>query len=113
MALSATGGWVAKSGFFSLAVLWLYTTAIAFMYAIKGNIAKHKQWIYRSVALTAAGITLRIYLGIGLGVMQWPFLTVYIPTAWLCWTLNLLICEIIIYRQRLGQRRHHESLALT
>ncbi len=113
MALGATGGWVAKSGFFCLAVLWLYTTAMAFSYAIKGDITRHKQWIYRSVALTAAGITLRLFLGIGLGVMHWPFLTVYVPTAWLCWTLNLLICEIIIYRQRLGQRQHHKSLALT
>ena len=100
MALNATGGWVAKSGFFSLAVLWLWTTALALNYAIKGDIKNHQKWIYRSIALTAAGITLRLFLGIGLGVLQLPFLTVYVPTAWLCWTLNLAICEFIIHRRQ-------------
>ncbi len=100
MAINADGGWIAKTGFACLALLWLITTALAFYHAINGQIALHKEWIYRSVALTAAGITLRIYLGIGLGLLQLPFLTVYLPTAWLCWTLNLLVCEIIIYRQK-------------
>ncbi len=113
MALGASGGWVAKSGFFCLAVLWLYTTAMAFLFAVKGDIVKHQQWIYRSVALTAAGITLRLYLGIGLGVMHLPFFTVYVPTAWLCWTLNLIDCEFIIYRQRRRLIAPQNSPALT
>jgi len=99
MAINADGGWVAKTGFSCLAVLWLITTALAFNHAIKGRITLHQKWIYRSIALTAAGITLRLYLGIGLGLLQLPFLTVYLPTAWLCWTLNLLVCEIYIHRQ--------------
>ncbi len=100
MAYDADGGWVAKLGFGSLAVLWLLTTTMAFYFALKGNIEKHKRWIYRSIALTAAGITLRLYLGIGLGVLHLPFLTVYVPASWLCWSLNLLICEIILYRRQ-------------
>lgn len=100
MGINAEGGWVAKLGFSSLAVLWLTTTLLAFNFAIKGEINKHKRWIYRSVALTAAGITLRLFLGVGLGVLHLPFLTVYVPTSWLCWTLNLLICEIILYRRQ-------------
>lgn len=100
MAVDATGGWVAKLGFASLAIYWLIATSLAFYYALKGDIRQHRRWIYRSVALTAAGITLRVFLGIGLGVLQLPFLTVYVPTAWLCWVLNALVCEIILARQQ-------------
>ena len=100
MAINADGGWIAQTGFSCLALLWLITTILAFNHAIKGRIVEHQKWIYRSVALTAAGITLRLYLGIGLGLFQLPFLTVYLPTAWLCWTLNLLVCEILLCRQK-------------
>ncbi|WP_223787125.1 DUF2306 domain-containing protein [Marinicella meishanensis] len=100
MALQADGGWVAQLGFFSLAVLWLYCTGMAYVSILKGQVLAHQQWMYRSMALTCAGITLRLFLGLGLGVMQWPFLTVYVPTAWLCWTLNLAVCEWLIRRRR-------------
>jgi len=105
LAFNATGGWVAKLGFGGLAVIWLLTTAMAFYHALTGNIRSHKMWIYRSVALTAAGITLRIMLGIGLGLMQWPFLTVYVPISWLCWVPNLLLCEWFIHRRFTAQRQ--------
>ncbi len=104
MAIDATGGWVAKLGFASLAIYWLIATSLAFYHALKGNIHQHRRWMYRSVALTAAGITLRVFLGIGLGLLQLPFLTVYVPTAWLCWVLNALVCEIILARQRPNPR---------
>lgn len=105
MAFNATGGWIAKSGFFSLALLWLVTTGLAFNYALKGDITRHKRWIYRSVALTAGGITLRLFLGIGLGVFHLPFLTVYVPTAWLSWLLNLVLCEVFVNRRQKFQKQ--------
>jgi hypothetical protein len=102
MAFNATGGLVAKAGFTCLAVLWLSTTSLAIWYAINRDIRRHKIWIYRSMALTSGAITLRIFLGVGLGVFQLPFLTVYVPTSWLSWMLNLAICEFILRRQRLA-----------
>jgi hypothetical protein len=99
MAMNATGGWVAKLGFSCLAVLWLLTTSLAIWYALKRDIRRHHQWIYRSMALTAGAITLRVFLGLGLGVFQLPFLTVYVPTSWLSWLLNLTICELILLWQ--------------
>ncbi|MFK8010955.1 MAG: hypothetical protein AB8B80_02875, partial [Marinicellaceae bacterium] len=57
-------------------------------------------WIYRSIAFTSAAITLRIFLGLGLGYFHLPFLTVYVPTAWLCWLINVFIIEIIIYKSQ-------------
>ncbi len=112
MALKATGGWIAQLGFFSLAVLWLSTTTLAVIAAIKGDIKSHKRWIFRSVALTAAAITLRLCLGIGLGVLHLPFLTVYVPTAWLCWTINIVICEWVLWRQWKHNKINREPLVV-
>ncbi len=100
MSFNATGGPIAEWGFRMMSIFWLFTTIKAVSYAINGNIKQHKRWIYRSIALTSAAITFRIYLGVGLGVLQLPFLTVYLPISWLCWVLNLMICEMIIYKRR-------------
>ncbi|MCF6317996.1 MAG: DUF2306 domain-containing protein [Proteobacteria bacterium] len=101
MSFNATGGYVAEWGFRMMAIFWLIATVKAVIYAMQGNIQLHKRWIYRSIALTSAAITFRIYLGVGLGVLELPFLTVYLPISWLCWVLNLVACEIIIYKTQI------------
>lgn len=111
MSFDATGGSVAQWGFRLMSILWLICTFVAINYAVNGNIELHKKWIYRSIALTSAAITLRIFLGVGLGVLHLPFLTVYIPTAWLCWVLNLMVCELIIYFAFPRQTRLKPALA--
>jgi uncharacterized membrane protein len=100
MAFNASGGLYAKMGFTLLSLVWLYTTFNAVKYALEGNIAKHKRWIYRSIAVTSAAISLRLFLGIGLGVFHLSFFSVYIPASWLCWILNLIICEIILVKKQ-------------
>ncbi|MCX7552912.1 DUF2306 domain-containing protein [Marinicella sp. S1101] len=112
MSFKASGGWIAQLGFFALAVSWLTTTILALFHAIKGNIWSHQRWVYRSIALTAAAITLRLFLGIGLGVLQLPFLTVYVPTAWLCWIINLTICEAILYYQQRQETKLNPELVV-
>ncbi len=97
MSFDATGGAVAQWGFRMMSFFWLIATFKGVTYAINGNIKQHKKWIYRSIALTSAAITFRIYLGVGLGVLHLPFLTVYPTISWACWVLNLIVCEIIIY----------------
>lgn len=97
MSFDATGGIAAEWGFRMLAILWLFTTIMAVYHATTRNIKAHKKWIYRSIALTSAAITFRILLGLGLGPLGLPFLTVYVPITWLCWAINLLIVELIIY----------------
>lgn len=108
MSFNATGGAVAEWGFRLLSVFWLITMVKAVTYAMDGKIKLHKKWIYRSIAFTSSAITLRIFLGVGLGVLHLPFLTVYVSTAWLCWVFNLIICEIMIY-----QRQPKQQLAMT
>ena len=51
----------------------------------------------RSYALTAAAITLRLYLGVALG-FRLPFTAAYPAIAWLCWTPNLVAAEILLRR---------------
>ena len=104
MAFNASGGLYAKMGFTLLSLVWLYTTFNAVKYALEGNIAKHKRWIYRSIAVTSAAISLRLFLGIGLGVFHLSFFSVYIPASWLCWILNLIICEIILVKKQVAVR---------
>lgn len=96
MAFYATGGWVAKAGFAMLALAWLSTTTLGVVHAVRGNLMAHRRWIYRSIAITAGAITLRVFLGVGLGVFHLPFLTVYVFASWMSWILNLIICEMMM-----------------
>jgi hypothetical protein len=49
----------------------------------------------RSFALTAAAITLRIYLPL-VFVFHWPFSIAYPAIAWLCWIPNALAAEMYL-----------------
>ena len=50
----------------------------------------------RSFALTAAAITLRIYLPFAF-VFHWPFTIAYPAIAWLCWIPNLVAVQIYLH----------------
>jgi hypothetical protein len=100
MSFNASGGAMAEWGFRMMAIVWLFTTIIAVWHAVNGNIVLHKKWIYRSIAMTSAAITFRVYLGLGLEVLDLPFMTVYISISWLSWVLNLIVCEIILYQRQ-------------
>ncbi|MNT67595.1 hypothetical protein D3C72_2057510 [compost metagenome] len=53
----------------------------------------------RSIALTAAGIMLRIYLGIML-TLPVEFYEGYRVIAFLCWVPNILLAELYLRRGR-------------
>ncbi len=99
MAFRAQGGWSTGSSFLSLALLWLATTGLGVYYATQKQYTRHRQWMLRSVALTFSGVTLRIYLGMGLGVFGLQFADAYLIAAWLSWPLNLLFLEIYLRRR--------------
>jgi hypothetical protein len=50
----------------------------------------------RSFALTAAAITLRMYLPL-MFVFRWPFSIGYPAIAWLCWIPNVLAAEVYLH----------------
>ncbi|MFC0388149.1 DUF2306 domain-containing protein [Muricoccus vinaceus] len=90
--LHAETGMVASAGFLVLGAAWIAATGVAVERALRHDIAAHRRWMVRSYALTAAAITLRIYLGmaIALGI---PMTLSYPAIAWLCWIPNLLAAE--------------------
>lgn len=81
-------------GFFTLDILWLYSTFLALSYARAGQIDLHRRWIIRSLAITAAAISLRIELLIF--TQFWSFETSYMIVAWSSWIGNLLIAEMYL-----------------
>ncbi len=99
VALHAQTGFYAAAGFLALGLCWITATASAIWKVMHGDIAAHRRWMIRSYALTAAGITLRLYLGTALA-LQLPFVVAYPIIAWACWVPNALVAEIILRRLR-------------
>jgi len=98
LAVSATGGLAAKTGFGMMAVVWLATTAMAFVSIRRRRIAEHQAWMTRSYAVTLAAVTLRFYLPISIA-SGYEFAAVYPAIAWLCWVPNLIIVEWFVLRR--------------
>lgn len=99
LAAHAGGGPVAQFGFGLLGVGWLVTTAIALVHIRARRVAEHRRWMLRSFALTAAGISLRLQLGIA-GALDVPFESFYTVVAWSCWVPNALLMELWLWPRR-------------
>jgi uncharacterized membrane protein len=89
-----TGG-IAAWGFMTLGAAWIVTTRLAVRFILRGDAIQHRRWMLRSYALTAAAITLRIYLPL-VFVFHWPFAIGYPAIAWLCWIPNVIAAELYL-----------------
>ena len=96
LALNAQGGIPSRVSFIAMSLMWPLFTGLAIWCAIARDYAAHRRWMFRSVALTYSAVTLRLVLGIGFGALQLPFIPVYIAAAWLGWSINLAVCEILL-----------------
>jgi uncharacterized membrane protein len=100
-------GWYAQRspatrlGFSTLAVFWFYSGMMAYLAIRSGNIKLHQQWMIRSYALTLAGVTLRVQLGVFQGVFELGFDESYDIVAWFCWIPNLVVAEWLIIQSPL------------
>jgi len=83
---------MAKFGFASLAVLWLYTGFRAYLAVRNGAIAEHRKWMLRNFSLTFAAVMLRIYLPLSV-LTGIEFSLAYATIAWLCWVPNVVFVE--------------------
>ena len=97
LAVNADTGRVAAMGFFFLGLSWLMATALAVNFILRADSARHRRWMIRSYCLTAAAITLRIYLPLSL-VLHVRYAIAYPAIAWLCWIPNLLAAELYLRR---------------
>jgi len=78
--------------------IWLFgnpVTGLAVQFTLRGDAITHRRWMIRSYALTAAAITLRIYLPLSF-VFHVPFSIGYPAIAWLCWIPNLRAVEVYL-----------------
>lgn len=95
---NATGGWIARTGFLILSVLWLIANIKGYWHIRKKRFKAHADWMLKSYALTFAAVTLRIWLYILLGVFQLDFEITYQIIAWVSWVPNLLLAELTLLK---------------
>lgn len=98
MSTYAYAGAIARSGFATLALLWLTTGVLAFIHIRNGNVDEHRRWMVRNFALTLAGVLLRLQLPLLMTGLD--FAVAYKIVAWSSWAPNLFIAEWLLRRQR-------------
>lgn len=92
MARYAYGGAAGRLGFAALAILWLATVVRATVAIARGDIAAHRRWFARNLALSFAAVTLRLYVPLSF-LAGLEFARAYPVIAWLCWVPNLAVVE--------------------
>jgi uncharacterized membrane protein len=105
LALHAYTGAFASAGFLTLGIFWIATTVAAVVAILRRKVSNHRRWMIRSYALTAAAITLRMYLGFAI-TLRIPMEVAYPAIAWLCWVPNLLTVEASFLFGEIRQRGH-------
>ncbi len=83
----------ARAGFMVLALLWLTTTAMGISLAMRGDLARHRWWMERSIALTLSAVTLRIIMA-PLMATGWTVGQTFDITAWGSWLFNFAVLEV-------------------
>lgn len=99
MALLANGGIPSRIAFTSLSLLWMYSTAKAWLTARAGQFTLHRNWMFRSYALTLSAITLRAWKWLLIALFHLRPLDTYMMVAWMGFVPNLLVAEWIIRKR--------------
>lgn len=106
-------GFPLQVAFSVLIVAWLYSAFQGYRTIRRGDVRSHRIWMIRNYTLTFAAVTLRLYLMLGVALMNViPSLTfrdVYTSSAWLSLLGNVLVAEYFILRHT--ARRKRESPA--
>jgi hypothetical protein len=97
MGFYANGGLFSRIAFVSLAVMWIFFTAMALIKAKQKNFKAHRAYMIRSYALTLSALTLRAWKYAITNTMTVPPMDVYRVVAWLGWVGNLITAEWLIY----------------
>lgn len=88
------------SSFLLQTFAWFYCTAMAFDRIRKRDIAAHRDWMWRSYALTFAAITLRLYVFVTSWTIDHTQPESYATIAWLSWIPNLIVAEFYVRAKR-------------
>lgn len=101
MGIFANGGIYSRISFVILGCLWWFSTLNAYKLARQKKFKQHKQWMWRSFALTISAITLRMWKVIIVFLFHPDPMEVYQIIAWLGWIPNILLIEYLIARKLL------------
>lgn len=101
MGIFANGGFLSKISFVILGSLWWFSTFKAYQLARKKKFKEHKQWMWRSFALTISALTLRIWKVIIVYLFHPNPMDVYQIIAWLGWIPNILLIEYLITKKHI------------
>jgi len=101
LAFFATGGPIGKMGFAFAGIFWFLPTYLAYQKVVIGDIVSHEKWMIASFAMTFAAVTLRVWLGILIGVFGLSYIHAYEVVAWLSWVPNLFVAFLVIQRMHL------------
>jgi len=92
LAQTPNGGGANKFAFGMLAIVWVFSTAMALVSARRRRWRDHRTWMVRSFAFTFAAVTLRLGMpllgAVGFAPAEW-----YAIVAWASWTINLIVAE--------------------
>lgn len=97
IALFADQGPWSSLGFACLAVIWFYTTLMAYLTVKNKQFLKHQNMMIYSYAACFAAVTLRIWLPV-LVIITGNYGTSYIIVAWLSWIPNLFVAYLKVKR---------------
>lgn len=102
-------GFPLQVAFSVLIVAWLYSAFQGYRTIRRGDVRSHRIWMIRNYTLTFAAVTLRLYLMLGVALMNViPSLTfrdVYTSSAWLSLLGNVLVAEYFILRHTARRKR--------
>jgi len=100
MAFYANGGITSRIAFATLAILWLFTTAMGWRKISSRDWKAHREWMIRSYALTISAITLRVWNYLIVMAFAPPPMDTYRIVAWLGFVPNLIFAEWWIRKGR-------------
>lgn len=101
MGFFANGGYFSKISFVILGALWWFSTYKAYQSARHKRFKEHKQWMWRSFALSLSALTLRIWKVIIVYLFHPNPMDVYQIIAWLGWIPNILLIEYLITKKHI------------
>ena len=110
--LAATSqiNFVYASGLVMLATAWITTSLMAYISIRKKLFSTHREWMVRSYVVTFAFATFRLMgevldmLGVGPFEMRAAFL------SWACWSIPLLVTEVIFQIQKFNRIRSSQKI---
>jgi len=101
MAVGTAFGWAFGVSLFVLATAWLTTAAMAY-YAIRNRrVEVHKVWMLRAYIITFAFVIFRILADYSPLTRVQPVGDRIVTIAWVCWTVPLLVTEVIMQLRRM------------